>query len=543
MKKIFAILCALSLILALAACGGSTTTTPDPGQKTNSTENAAPETEAPAPDTVVGVYKLTNMVSNSEEDADTDFMAMLEAFGVTYYMTIEEGGAGNMDIMGEKTTVNWTDAELTLVDEESGDSESMPYAYADGVLTVKMEEGTMTFEKLVGDELEDYLVNGAKTPEWLSSDDGEIPEGEPSTGPVSGTIEGCDVTILGAEATEDDDGEPVMRIFYEFTNGTDEITTAFSEIYYDAVQDGAKLESAYVYDNAIPEDEYEDVDLLPGATIRATRLINYDPEGGTIGVRFSDLYDDDVILYYIDPSDPIDAPEEPFVFETDDAIPAFLAKLDTENGMISILSYEFTTDWSGAPLLRVYYDYTNTGDEAQSCFMDTTVYAFQDGYGLENGYADDSVDEDSNRYEDVEPGETISCAAVFEIRSSSPIIFVVKIDDTGELLSAVVEDVELDISGLYHLYSIMGYSIEEYAELADVTVSEAEEMLMVLIQPDGTAVWTNDGEEFDLKWTLAGTELTLFSEEDDESLVGVVSGTMLYLDIEEIEVVLVKSVG
>ena len=542
MKKTFAILCALALMLALVACGGSTTTTPDPGQKSNTTETAAPApaTEAPAADSVVGVYKMTD-AKGLEDDEDTDIMTMLEAFGITYYMTLEEGGTGNMDIMGDKTTITWTDTELTLSDED--DSEAVPYTYAGGVLTLNAEEGTMTFEKLVGDELEDYLVNGAKTPDWVNSGDDEIPEGEPSTGPVSGTIEGCDVTILGAEATEDDDGEPVMRVYFEFTNGTDGITSAFSEIYYKVMQDGEELSSAYIYDNAIPEDSYEDIDLLPGATIRATYLFYYDPEGGTIGLRFSDLFSETQLLYYIDPSDPIDAPEDSFVFEASDDIPAFLSGLETENDMISIQSYEFTTDWSGASLLRVYYDYTNTGDETESCFMDTTLYAFQDGYGLETGYADDDVDEDSNRYEDVEPGETISCAAVFEIRSGSPIIFVVEIDETGELLAALVEDVVAPVTGFYQLYSIMGYSIAEYAELAEVTVSEAESMLTVRLDADGTAIWTNDGEEFELEWTLDGNELTLYSEEDDEELVGTVDGNMLSFLIEDIDVVLVKPVG
>ena len=99
MKKVLAMILALAMVFALAACGGTTETeapaTDAPATEAPATE--APSTEAPATEAPAKVYNVCNLVNGnlgdkSFFDSCESGLEELEAAGRITYTTIEMGG-------------------------------------------------------------------------------------------------------------------------------------------------------------------------------------------------------------------------------------------------------------------------------------------------------------------------------------------------------------------------------------------------------------------------------------------------------------------
>ena len=322
-EKILSLLLALLLLLSLSACGGGATEDNPPQRST--VEEAAPtvqqepvalpevpgaevvdvqeqpadqdtaaptQSSLPVSDGPSGVYKLSSIT----EDGKTEDLAMLESLGLSAYLILSEDGTGMMDSFGEARDLRWDENSLLEVGEEP-----LSYTFNDGVLTCTGDGLEMVFTKLSEEELAKYEAEGSLDPNSffgkLTTSD--IPEGKVSTAPVSGTLDGNAVTILRAERFEED-GDAFIRFYYDFTNGTDEETSAFMELFFEAGQDGKVLEAYAGLDNEVPEDGNDMEDIAPGETIRCTEIYSCKPDGGTIGFRISG-YEDDVLLYYAEP--------------------------------------------------------------------------------------------------------------------------------------------------------------------------------------------------------------------------------------------------
>ena len=527
MKKILALILALLLALSLCACGGgsgSSIVDSAQQQQQQSTDSKPlatdppKETEAPAvEDTVVGYYKATSILGDDGNGGTFDMVALLEAFGMKMFLVLNEDGTGYLDSAGEQSELRWEGNHLIVTNDE-GEEERPEFVYADGVITFEEDDTKMTFTKLTAEELADYLENGSGSGfSW--GDDELLPEGDPSTGPVSGTVNGCDVTVLGAEALKDDDGNPLFRVYYEFTNNTDDFTMAYRELYFEAQQDGEACEWGYTFDDAVPEDDYDGLALLPGKTIRCTDLYQYDPDGGTICFHISDFWDEDNIYYYIDPANPIGAPTQPFDFGTDTSVPAALKALPMESDALLIWNYEQTVGYSDEPLIRIYTEFSNLGEEATSFYMGHSVYAFQDGYGLESGYAKDDVEEDDNRYTEIDPEDWIDVANCFVLRSESPVLFVIVDDNTDERVGIVIEDINSTIGKTYAISSVGGISMDQYAAYTGTTVEEARRMMVLTLFPDGSAIYSSYDDSYQILWRLDGETLVLYAEDETESIL------------------------
>ena len=483
MKKIISILVVLMLLLSLAACGSDASTGSDTGTDTGTRDNAQAETQtteepqsadartadaktadptpAPTPKTaeekpasedrgVAGYYKMTYLAEDGEEE---DF-GELDSLGLSYYLVMNEDGTCYLEMLGERDEMTWDDEYLT--DDEG---EKAPYSYADDVITMEEDGLIMKFTRLTDDEQAYYEAHGSGSlegmlggllgeedasgltddleeldgllddvdsmlDEWgLTSQESDIPEGDASAGPVKGTIGDYDVTILGAEALEND-GEPVIRFWYDFTNHSDSFVSASSALFTEGAQNGMKLSWAYTFDSA-PEEYYANVTLAPGRSIRCVEEYGYDPDGGLVAFRLQDW--DDELIYYADPQNLSGAPEDSFVMEKDDGIPAYVKDLETAGNGVEILRCESAEGYfDDEELVRIYYSFTNETDEETSFFMEYDVYVLQDGYGLFDGYPEDDVDEDDLYMEDIAPGETIVCSCVYEVRGDSPLVVIVE---------------------------------------------------------------------------------------------------------------------
>ena len=451
MKKLLALFLALTILLALCACGGTKAIEAAPAPEIPKTTEAPKPTEAPkaaepsAPEeTVAGCYKIVRSTENGEEQD----LSSLEEMGISFYIVLNDDATGYMDMLGEKTPLKWDGKELVF-DE---DGSSIPYIYKAGVLTLENETGSMICERLGDEELADYLENGSGTLDDLfgkigeqlgtgESGESDIPEGEPSDGPVRAELGDYTVTILGAEAVENENGAPAMRFWYDFTNNSDGLTNVFYEFLIDAGQDGMKLETAYLSED-VPEAMYGLLNVAPGHTIRCAELYSCDPEGGTVAFRIRD-WDGGAAVYYVDPKNVPGPPQDAFEIVPDGSVPDFMADAPDTDGSVRITDdIQVVKDREGEDMLRVCVSFTNNTDEETSFFSKYSIYAMQDGYELRTAYPEEDTAEDENDTVDIQPGETILCAFNFTVRSDSPISIVIEdfLGDNGYFGEVLVSD-------------------------------------------------------------------------------------------------------
>lgn len=430
LKKLAALLTVLALALALCACGGTkepeaTEAPVIPKMEAPKATEAPKAAEAPAPavpeETIAGYYKI---VKTTEKGEEQDLTAMAE-MGILFYIVLNDDGTGCIDMLSEKTDLKWNDKEVIFTDDNS----AVSYTYKAGVLTLEHDGATMVCERLSDEEKAYYIENGSGDLESLFGEtdwgDSPIPEGEPSDGPVSAELGDFTVTILGAEAVEDEDGDPAIRFWYEFTNNSDELASVFSDLFYDAAQDGEALDTTYLFDD-VPEAENSSLMVAPDHTIRCADLFEFDPDGGTVAFRLRG-WDEDAAIYYVDPANIFGAPDDTFAFVPDGSVPDFMLDApDTDGSAYITDDITVEEDWDGNDMLRIFVSFTNNTEETTSFFSKYSIYAMQDGYELPTAFPAEDREEDENDLVDIAPGDSILCAFNFEIRSDSPISIVIE---------------------------------------------------------------------------------------------------------------------
>ncbi len=389
MKRVLAILLALTLALALCACG----------KKEPPAAPAAPA--APAVDPMVGYYKMTRQVSDGEE-AD---LAEMEKYGLTYYLVVNADGTAYLDMLGEQEPLKWNDKQFTGAE----DGESIDYTFAGGKVTMSDGETEMEFSPLTAEELAYYKEHGSGGLEDL------LNGGE--TFDTIGVIDGCTLEFVGAEEIKDDDGKPALRVWFDFTNDTDKVKSAFFSLSFGAEQDGREVDWTYLMED-VPEADNVSRAVAPGHTIRGTQVFAYDPAGGAVTVKASAFFGDSV-AYKVDPKALPGAPGDTFAMQEEPGVPAWLAGMPQTWDGVEILGVEMGKDWDDKDVLILRYRFTNTAQEATSFFTAYNLYVLQDGYELDKGYAD--AEGTANSMEEVAPGESVDCADVFKLRTKSPV--------------------------------------------------------------------------------------------------------------------------
>lgn len=92
--------------------------------------------------------------------------------------------------------------------------------------------------------------------------------------------------------------------------------------------------------------------------------------------------------------------------------------------------------------------------------------------------------------------------------------------------------------GVYKLSKVMGFTIEDYAEIAEISAEEAAELFVLELKAGNKAVFTIEGDATDVNWKLDGETFTLY--DDAESMEGALVDGTLTLNVEGFEIVLVK---
>ncbi len=117
---------------------------------------SADEAAAAEEDGIVGVYKMDESYFDKTEASEEE-IEMMKSVGGMMRLVINEDGTGSMEILGEKTELEWNEKEIIV------DGEGAPYTFEDGVLTMGEGENVMAFKKMTAEELENDAT-GPLTP-------------------------------------------------------------------------------------------------------------------------------------------------------------------------------------------------------------------------------------------------------------------------------------------------------------------------------------------------------------------------------------------
>lgn len=263
-------------------------------------------------------------------------------------------------------------------------------------------------------------------------DDGNTAKTDKVEGFKETTIEldECTIVVLGAEEITDYDEKAAIRVWFDVTNTSDETCYTNYNYEFTATQDGYELtETSAYYEIAVDAADTSSLEIRPGVTVRTCEEYNFKEDGGTIVVGFNNYYsEEEPVTINFDPKNLPGAPKEEFVIEKV-ADPQWVKDLKAEGVYeaydvkydIKIEKCEFVEGYEGEKLIRVYYDFKNNSEEAESFSSNITHSAFQDGIELPISYPKEKVAEDDNYTVEVEPGKSIKLAYSYELRGDSPV--------------------------------------------------------------------------------------------------------------------------
>ena len=360
------------------------------------------------------------------------------------------------------------------------------------------------------------------------------------------------IKIVGAEATQNDWGEDLLRIFYDYTNTDDTANghhpnTALN--FLSITQDG---EECITYDfqaddeTALPEDLNHENYVQPGCTNRNTINILWNPNGGVVKVSCYIMiggwaYNKNDIKpfdFEIDPDNLMGAPE-PFVLPaiTNPTYTSGMSAsgkydfpLDSE---ISINDIELTKDYDGRDVIRVNLTVTNNGEEALTPALICLTELYQDGVSLPwvnatwDMDSDMVTDGDIAYEEDLYPGETVECSALFYPRNQNPVEAVIENVNAELCLGA-----RFDVKALYEAAAVGGNTNTNAAVNASELVGtwlqrDSDWEDTYIFNADGSGMLIS-GPEYPFTYSVSGDKLTLdYGDDDEEEFTFSVEGDLL----------------
>lgn len=378
------------------------------------------------------------------------------------------------------------------------------------------------------------------------------------------------VKIVGAEFTKDDDGEDLLRIYYDYTNTDDTanghcLNTALNFI--SITQDGNEC-NTYGADSddefIIPEDLNDTNYIQPGCTNRNTILVRCDPNGGNVKVSCflmigGWVYNSNEVKpfdFEIDTKKLMGVPEAYVLPEITD--PKYTANMSASgpldfplNAEVSIDGIELTKDYDERDVLRVNLTVTNNGEEALMPAQICSTELYQDGVSLPWGSlwdmnSDNITAEEEAYEEELDPGETVQCSALFYPRNQNPVEAVIESVNSELYLGA-----RFDVKAVYDEAAAKE---QENANAATAAEAEARKALVgtwlqrdsdwedtYTFNADGSGLLVS-GPEYPFTYSVSGDTLTLdYGDDDTEEFTFSVDGDLLtMIDMWEEELLLDK---
>ena len=430
-KKIIALLMAMTMLLALCSCGGSN----------KQGNEAAPE---------VGYFVFEFMEDESGKITKKD----LAAVGMDtdeFYLVMEADGTGYLVMPGEDAEFfTWADGKM-----KSGDDE-FPYTVDGDTITFEEDSTKIAFtrcneeppakpamtdvtssddDRTVVEDTETASTESTMTDVTSPSGDSTVAEGTEtiSIEPVSADLGDYHITILSAEQFKDGGDKDSIRFYLDFTNNSDEAESFFFACNTVAYQEGYELVATYSYYEDIAEQVNSGLRILPGVTIRCIAEYNFKPAGGEVEFTVTEGYNGDSVTMTFDPAALPGRPAEDYTIEpcsSDALVENYPSEgVYDEDYYISITKSEVIDGWDdGEKAIRIYFDFTNNSEEVATFLSVASLMAMQDGIELESTWADESVPEEDNDFVDVQPGETITVAKCYSLHNIGSSVAIKVID-------------------------------------------------------------------------------------------------------------------
>lgn len=369
-----------------------------------------------------------------------------------YAFALRDDNTFTMTVMGlESVSGTWTSDKKSVTLTADGDTITLPYEHGKLVMDFSEDglEFTIYFElesKKIPDDLGTSVYEPNDWPSLAETDPPSISVDIPNEPAEPDDVPAADnlgdelycsfgdfsYEILGGEPCTGDDGENCFRVYFRFTNNSDTHYSAGVR-WFTAYQDGEELETYWLMDSS-DEDDYYYSDVMPGISIicsRVYQLNNSSPLDFYIS-EYWDISDGEPYAFcrFDVTADTADGLTNSFPAVSD---PTWASSMTDEvtwdNLYVYIDSAELASSWDGTDdLIRVYFDWVNYYDDgsgSSSFYMETTLYAFQDGVELNWGSASDSLDSEMDIYEDYAVGDGGTVCHCWELLSRSPIVVLV----------------------------------------------------------------------------------------------------------------------
>lgn len=295
------------------------------------------------------------------------------------------------------------------------------FVLKDKQLILQKEGETFYFKHFDGD-----INNPTITRGYDSADGTELSSGVSGSGDVD--YGEYYVSVIGSEDFTDVDGDSAIRVYYEFTNNSDDdySTSAYNALAYDVAQDGNLLEETYAaYESSVSNNS--SYYIRQGLTIQCFVEFKYNRNGGSVDINmygYDEGEDGGVVTASYTPGSLPGAPS-PYVI-TPVSDPQWTMNLpaegDLDNFYVAVKDAELITDANGDPAIRVYYEFTNNSDYNTSIGNELYILTYQDGISLDYTNAAQDSDTDMNYYTEIAPGSTITVTCIFVLRNqTSPV--------------------------------------------------------------------------------------------------------------------------
>ena len=318
----------------------------------------------------------------------------------------------------------WQESDNGVIITTPDDTYSLNYEDEQLILTIDGE--SYYFNKL-----KDRDINNPTIPHGSQAD--ASGNGSQAADNIAGSGDIGDgnyyITVTGAEDFTDVDGDPAIRIYYDYTNNNQKefSTSAYDTISYYATQDGSDLTETYSYDDSAATNlSYY---IRKGVTIQCCAEFKYNPNGGSVDLSFYGYNEGEsggFVLASYTPGNLPGAPAPYVIVPVND--PKWTLSLASEDTLddfyVVVNDAELLTDANGNPAIRVYYEFTNNSNYNTSLGDELYVISYQDGISLDYSSASEGseTDTDTNLYTQIAPGQTISCSCVFTLRNqNSPV--------------------------------------------------------------------------------------------------------------------------
>ncbi len=105
-----------------------------------------------------------------------------------------------------------------------------------------------------------YVIKPVPDPVWTLSIDSE--------GPLDGLYY---VSVLNAELLDDAEGNPAIRVYYDFKNNSQDDISLYNALYILSYQDGISLSETYLLNSSKTDNDIH-TEIAPGETIRASAV-------------------------------------------------------------------------------------------------------------------------------------------------------------------------------------------------------------------------------------------------------------------------------